>query len=114
MAKRRGKGEGCISKRKNGTWQGYITVGYDPETKKAKRKYFYGKTRQEVQNKINDVAVEVRNNTYKEPSRLKGAEWFDIWINEYQKTSLRPTTWESYKMQIDRHILPVIGHLQLN
>jgi len=114
MSKRRGKGEGCISKRKDGTWQGYVTVGYDTEKKRTKRKYFSGKNRKDVQDKINKVAGIVQNGTYKEPSKLKVAEWFTVWINEYQKQSLRPTTWESYKMQIDKHILPAIGHIQLS
>ena len=114
MAKRRGKGEGCISKRSDGTWQGYVTVGYDTEKKTAKRKYFSGKTRKSVQEKINKAAGQVQDGTYKEPSKMKLAEWFTVWINEYQKQSLRPTTWDSYKMQIDKHILPAIGHLQLS
>lgn len=124
MAKRRGKGEGCISKRtkideKTGKeitigWQGYVTVGYDTEGKKAKRKYFSGKTRKEIQDKINEVAGQVSKGTYKEVEKIKVADWFNVWLDEYQKSSLRPTTFESYEMQIDRHILPAIGHIQLN
>ena len=114
MTKRRGKGEGCISKRKDGTWQGYVTIGYNPETGNPKRKYFSGKTRKEIQEKINKVAGKVQEGTYKEPSKMRVAEWFNVWIEEYQKTSLRATTWESYKMQIDKHILPAIGHLHLS
>jgi integrase len=30
------------------------------------------------------------------------------------KTSLRPTTWESYESQVRNHIIPTIGHLRLN
>jgi len=32
MPKRRGKGEGTIYKRPDGTWIGQVTVGYDPVT----------------------------------------------------------------------------------
>ena len=123
MSKRRGNGEGCISKRevidektgkKKISWQGYVTVGYDTEKKKPKRKYFSGKTRKEVQDKINKVAGKVQEGTYKETEKIRVADWFNVWIEEYQKQSLRPTTWQSYKLQIDKHILPAIGHLQLN
>lgn len=114
MAKRRGNHEGSISKRKDGTWQGYVTVGYDPKAEKSKRKYFYGKTKKEIQDKINDVAGKVRNGSYREPSKLSVAEWFKVWIEEYQKPSLRQTTWESYNMQIEKHILPSIGHIRLS
>jgi len=113
MAKRRGNGEGSITKRKDGRWQGYVTVGYDVETGKPKKKYFYGKTRKEVQEKITETTGRVQTGTYREPSKLRVSEWFNIWVEEYQKPSLRPTTWESYKMQVDKHIIPALGHLFL-
>ena len=55
--KRRGAGEGNISKRKDGTWQGSVLLGYDPETGNPKRKYFYGKTRKEVQRKVGELTI---------------------------------------------------------
>jgi len=113
MAKRRGNGEGSITKRKDGKWQGSVLIGYDPETGKPKRKYFYSQTRKEVQDKINEVALKVAAGTYREPSKLTVAEWFTIWLNDYMKPSLRPTTWESYKYQVNGHIIPALGHLKL-
>jgi integrase len=114
MAKRRGNGEGSITKRKDGRWQGYVTVGYDPETEKPKKKYFYGKTRKEVQEQVNEALGKVRTGTYREPSKLTMAEWLTTWLNDYMKPSLRPTTWENYEIQVMRHILPALGHLRLS
>ncbi|MGI6308449.1 MAG: tyrosine-type recombinase/integrase [Dethiobacteria bacterium] len=113
MAKRRGSGEGSITKRKDGRWQGSVLVGYDLETGKPKRKYFYGRTRKEVQEKVNGATVEVQTGTYREPSKLTVAEWFTTWLNDYMKLSLRPTTWESYRYQVEGHIIPALGHLKL-
>lgn len=114
MAKRRGNNEGSISKRKDGRWQGCVTVGYDPETEKPKKKYFYGKNRKEVQEKVTEALGKAQGGNYQEPSKLRLSEWFNTWLNDYMKTSLRPTTWESYKTQVDRHILPGLGHLRLS
>jgi len=94
-------------------WQGNITIGYDPDTNKPRKKYFYGKSRKEVHEKIKEAQCQVQAGIYMEQSKLKVAEWFNIWIEEYQKASLRVTTWESYKMQINKHILPSLGHLYL-
>ena len=113
MAKRRGNGEGSITKRKDGKWQGSVLIGYNLETGRPKRKYFYGRTRKEVQEKINEVALKVQAGTYREPSKLTVAEWFTTWLNDYMKPSLRPTTWESYKYQVNGHIIPALGHLKL-
>ncbi|NLX92159.1 MAG: site-specific integrase [Firmicutes bacterium] len=115
MAKRRGNGEGSITKRKSdGRWQGYVTVGYDVETGKPKKKYFYGKTRKEVQELVNEALGKVQAGTYREPSKLTMAEWLTTWLNDYMRPSLRPTTWENYEIQVRRHILPALGHLRLS
>ena len=45
---RRLNGEGSVRKRKNGSWEAIITVGYDKTTGKQKRKSIYGRTQQEV------------------------------------------------------------------
>ena len=110
---RRGHGEGSITKRKDGRWQASILVGYDPKTGKQKRKYFYGRTRKEVQRKLNEIIPEVQAGTYREPANITVAEWFTTWLNVYMKPSLRPTTWESYRYQVEGHIIPALGHLRL-
>jgi integrase len=111
--RRRGPGEGSITQRKDGRWQASIQIGYDPETGRPKRKYFYAKTRKEVQQRLAEIAPKVQAGTYREPSRLTCAEWFSTWLNDYMKMSLRPTTWESYRYQVDGHIIPALGHLRL-
>jgi integrase len=112
--RRRGHGEGSITRRKDGRWQGSVLLGYDPETGKERRKYFYGETRREVQQKINKIAVKIQAGTYREPSRITVEEWFTTWLNDYMKLSLRPTTWTSYGYQIEGHIIPALGHLKLS
>jgi integrase len=112
--RRRGHGEGSITRRKDGRWQGSVLLGYDPETGKEKRKYFYGGTRKEVQQKINKIAVNIQAGTYREPSRITVEEWFTTWLNDYMKLSLRPTTWDSYRYQVEGHIIPALGHLRLS
>ena len=40
MNRKRGAGEGSISRRKNGLWQGAVTIGRNNDGSQ-KRKYFY-------------------------------------------------------------------------
>lgn len=61
MAKR-GNGEGSISKRSDGAWWGRVTVGYNSNGSQ-KRKAVYGKTRKEVQDKINNILNELSKNS---------------------------------------------------
>lgn len=115
MAKRgrRGNNEGSITQRKDGRWQGSVKIGMNPETGAPKRAYFYGKTRKEVQEKIQEALGKVKEGTFAEPSKLTFGEWLDTWLNDYMKMSLRPTTWASYETQAKKHIKPALGHIKL-
>src|SRR5262245_56303826 len=70
MAKKRGNNEGSITKRKNGLWMAQITVGRDPATGKPKRATFYGKTRQEVADKLTKALREQQQGTFVAPHKL--------------------------------------------
>ena len=60
----RGKGEGTIYKRPNGTYVGqYYALG--------KRKTVTGKTRKEVQQKLNKALVELQEGSYIDSSKMK-------------------------------------------
>lgn len=48
---RRGAGEGSIYKRRDGLWAGDVQTGVD-ENGKRSRRTVYGKTRAEVQDKV--------------------------------------------------------------
>ena len=117
MARRRGAGEGSIYKRKNGKgkskWAASITIGQDDKGK-PKRKTFYGETREEVKNKLNEVLSKISHGTYREPAKIKFSEWLDTWLNDYKKRHLRTTTWESYESHSRLHIKPAIGYIKLS
>ena len=117
MTKRRGAGEGSIYKRKNGKgkskWAASVTIGRDEEGN-LKRKTFYGATRKEVTDKLNEVLNTVSNGTYREPAKIKFSEWLDIWLNDYKKRGFKATTFESYESHSRLHIKPAIGYIKLS
>ena len=73
MASKRGNGEGSIFKRNDGKWCGVVTNGRDNEGK-LKRLYYYGKSRQEVADKILKTQSELKTGTYIEPTKMKFRE----------------------------------------
>ena len=110
-AKRRAKGEGGITQRKDGLWMAQATVGRDSEGKRI-RKYFYGKTKEEVTAKLNDTMTEVRHKTYKDPEKRMFGEWLDEWMEVF-RDNLKPTTRESYQYLIKSHIKPKLEYIPL-
>lgn len=111
MAKR-GQGEGSIAKRPDGTWWARITIGKD-ENGKQKRKAFYGKTRKEVQEKLTAALNDVNTDSYVEPSKMTVAQWMDIWLKEYKKNQVKPSTYLNYCKHFNLYIKPTIGNCQL-
>lgn len=108
----RGQGEGTISKLKNGTWCGRLTVGYD-ENGKQKRKAFYGKTKNEVQKKMDETKVELAKGTYNESSSMTVAEWMEVWLLEYKKRSLKKSSYLNVRQRVTDYIIPQFSRLQL-
>jgi len=113
MAKRRGRGVGSISFRKDrNIWQGVITIGYDA-TGKRKRRVVYGKTRREVQEKMTRLQGQQLDGTLGELCKLRVAEYLEQWLQNTARRTLRPTTYHSYASIVRLHINPYIGGIRL-
>lgn len=110
---KRGNGEGTIYQRADGTWCAQITTGVDPLKGTPVRKTVYGKKREDVKNKLIEIQNQVRTQTYADPGKMTLGEWLDTWLEEYMKNSIRQTTYDSYFVQIHKHIKPAIGHIKL-
>lgn len=63
--RKNGNGEGSVYKDKQGRWRGQVNLSSTDG--KVKRKYFYGKTRKEVSDKVNELLMQLQTNTYIEP-----------------------------------------------
>ncbi|MCX7884095.1 MAG: tyrosine-type recombinase/integrase [Caloramator sp.] len=112
MPKKRGNNEGTIYRRPNGLWCAQITLGRD-DNGKLKRMTFYGKTRQEVSEKVNKALTSYSAGVLVEPSQITLGNWLNTWLFEYKKGSLRPSTLQSYEYLIRYHISPSLGHYKL-
>lgn len=110
--KKRGGGEGSITRRPDGRWMAQATIGRKPDGK-PRRLTFYGKTRKEVADKLTAALGDRQNGTLVEPHKVTVGQWLDIWLQNYKKTRLRPTTFASYEQQIRVHIKPEVGLIPL-
>src|SRR5215831_8347613 len=113
MAKKRGNNEGSITRRPDGRWMAQVTIGRDPATGKPKRATFYGKTRQEVADKLTKALRDKQQGTFVAPHKLTLGEWLDTWLWEYQKPRLRPSTFDTYEILVRHHLKPALGHIAL-
>lgn len=108
----RGQNEGSIRQRKDGIWESRYTAGKDANGRQIQRS-IYGKTKAEVKEKLTKVLHELSSGTYIEPSKITLREWLETWFKEYVSNSVKLSTKASYELYIDKHINPIIGHIQL-
>ena len=110
----RANGEGSIywveSKKR---WAAALTVGFNPQTGEPIRKYVYGKTQKEVQNKLDELKGQLRQGIKIDKDKVTVSEWLDHWMVTYQAPILRDTTYPSYEDEIRLHIDPNIGNIRL-
>ncbi|MBE0430087.1 MAG: site-specific integrase, partial [Thermoleophilia bacterium] len=111
MAKR-GQNEGSIIKLKDGTWRAYMNLGC--QGGKRKRKYFRGKTRREVQEKLTEA---LRNRQLGLPvtgDKVTFGQYLERWLEDSVKPSVRPRTHEQYSQYVRLYIRPALGNIKLS
>jgi integrase len=107
---KRGNGEGSIYKQRENLWAASITV----ETAQGrKRKYFYGKTRKEVQEKLAVATHDRQQGTIVTAPNQTIEQFLTNWLTTH-KSSVRPRTTERYEGFIRLHVVPVIGRVRLD
>lgn len=114
MAKgKRGHNEGSIYRRKDGRWAGAVTTGYDAMGR-PKRRTVYGRTRQEVAEKLTELLAKHQRGILTDPTAETVGEYLERWIRDVLKHSARPLTVETYTNRIRKHVIPEVGHLKLS
>ena len=106
---RAAQGSGSIRQRKDGRWEGRITVGTDPGTGKPIRRSVYGATQKEVRQQMTAIQREVDSGTYQAPDKTTVMEWLDTWMTTFCAAKVRPLTRASYEAAIKKHIKPAWG-----
>ena len=101
------KGEN-IYRRKDNRWEGRYKVRYD-NTGKAKYRSVYGKSYQEVKNKL----ISLKSKPIKAVSSgvVTVRELFEEWLSAV-RLKVKSSTYANYRMKADKHLLPCFGGLR--
>ena len=71
-----------IRQRDNGTFEGRVAVD-------GKRVSVYGNTVTEVKKKIAETKYKMEHGIYVDQSNISFDEWFNTWLEEYKKNSVK-------------------------
>lgn len=94
-------------------WEARYTEGIDHGTGRQIQRSITGKTQKEVSKKLKELTSSIDNGTYLSPNKITLAVWLDIWAKEYLN-DIKPSTKARYISNINKHIKPAIGFVQLS
>ncbi len=103
-----------IEKRGADTYLLTVADGYDSHGKQLfKRKRIRASSERAARREYEIFAAEVRNHRVAFTGKCKLTEFARQWFREYCVKELAPKTQRSYKNQLERRILPALGHIDI-
>ncbi len=110
MSRKRGNGEGSITKRKDGRWVARYTVH---TAKGPKRKSIYGRTRQEVAEKLAKLLSERTEGIVYDDENTTVGEYLDRWLKGSVHGYVRQSTYDRDASLVNNHLKPALGRIKL-
>ena len=107
---KRGNGEGSITRRKDGLYMARYTV---QTATGAMRKTLYGKTRQEVSEKLTKAMADRDGGLVYDAGSMSVGEYLNGWLKDSLRGTVRASTVERHEINVRVHIVPVLGQLKL-
>lgn len=110
--KKRGRGEGLIRQRTDGSWEARVSLGYDTDGKRQQRSV-YGKTKADVQDKLRKLQNDAAGGHLAEPASVTAGQYLDSWLTDTAKPKCSPTTYARYESLVRVHLKPHVGGVKL-
>jgi integrase len=107
------KGEN-IYKRKDGRWEGRYIKARN-EQGKIVYGYIYGRQYAQVKKRLAELKVQY-SFTHTNVNLYKGTvkDWLYHWLNIVMKKRIKQSTYTSYRLRIDKYIIPFLGNKALS
>lgn len=107
----RGRGEGSVYERKDGKWEGRVSLGV--VNGKRVRRSVYGATKAEALRALSRAQLEAGQG-YPDADRLTLTEYLHRWLDDVVDRTTRYKTAKSYRETVENHIIPHVGHVPLS
>ncbi len=109
---RRGNGEGTVYRRADGRWEGaaYVLL---PNGARARRRT-YGRTRAEAADKLLVLQRASQQGIPASASSQTVGAYLAVWVEQVAGNKVRPATLRSYRMYVERHLVPGLGRKRLS
>jgi hypothetical protein len=102
MAKRRGSNEGSIYQDSDGRWRASVNLGF--KAGKRCRKLLSGRTRAEVDEKLNTLLNSVRRGLPVTSERMTTGQYLETWLEQSARPKVRAKTFRTYEQLVRTHL----------
>ena len=110
MSKKRGNGEGSITKRNDGRWMARYTVH---TAKGPKRRHVYGKTRKEAADRLAKALSDRTEGIVYNDENMTVGDYLDVWLKSSVRGSVRQSTYDRDAYLVENHVKPALGRIKL-
>ena len=104
--------DGSIFQRKDGKWVASIITGKS-ENGGVKKKYFYGKSENEVRKKLKAFKSQLEKGEYVNVIKTDLASFLRDWLHDELSLTLKPKAYDAKEYVIEKIIIPNIGSYQV-
>lgn len=107
----RGKGEGSVFRRADGTWEARAEAGLDAMGRR-RRIIRKGRTKAEAVRKLREVQRQLDAGNVPNMTRTV-ADYLTWWVAEVAPVRVKPTTVAQYRYVVEHHLVPRLGRHKL-
>ncbi|MDQ0917583.1 site-specific integrase [Paenibacillus sp. V4I5] len=104
-----------LEKRGPDSWRLTVELGFDTNGKRIrKRKTVSNMTKREAEKALAKFVTEIEIGEYIAPQKMSFGYFVEEWKIKYASKELAPKTLKNYSVHLKNHILPVLGHKQID
>ena len=106
--------KGHIRKRSARSWTIVVDIGRDPVSGKRQQKWQTVQgTKRDAERVLRETLSALDKGIYIQPSNKTISEWLNEWLDTHAALHTTPRTQESYRSNIEKHIVPALGNIPL-
>lgn len=99
--------------RKRGTtWSVVVDMGRDEHGRRRQKWHSGYRTKRDAERGLTEILGRIEGGTYVQPTKQDVASYLREWLPAIRAT-VRPGTWNSYRTNIERHVIPRVGNVTL-
>jgi len=102
-----------MRERSPGCWQIVVSDGFAADGKRRQHRRTVRGSKKDAANALAAFISEIEAGTLASSGARTVAEYLTLWLEDYAKPRIAASTYRRYKRDVDRFIIPTLGHVKL-